>query len=71
MSSTDVVRVVSDPIRGGFTLLFEAGPMRQRVLELFYTDELPLPFTPQAQPGEVAADVRRRYPHAEVRQPEG
>jgi hypothetical protein len=36
------------------------------ILELFGTDTLPLPFTPEATLEDVLADVRARNPDADV-----
>lgn len=48
----------------GYLLRYAAGPSRERILALFGTDTLPLPWTAAAPPERVVAAVRRSHPHA-------
>ena len=54
-SATNRLRIVR--LDKCYGVRFEAGPTRTRVLELFETDTLPLPFTLKEDPDRVASKL--------------
>ncbi len=60
----DVLRLVER--EGCYAVLVAAGPSRERVLYLFGTDTIPLPYTRSAAPEEVLAHLRAHRPRATV-----
>lgn len=62
----DCLQILRDDEARCYLVRFVVGPERARVLVLFGTDTLPLPWNAEAGPEEVVNAVRRRNPEAEV-----
>ncbi len=60
------IEVIRDPGAKCYLARYLSGPARDELLDLFGTDQVPLPFHHSAEPDLVVLEVRRRNPLATV-----
>ena len=70
LASGDRLQVFRDHETCCYLACSLSGPERARILDLFGTDTLPLPWTAEASEKDVLGDVRRRNPNATIEERE-